>query len=46
VIYLDHLNPQCVAAEGWRAFLERYATALEAGRLWFEAGELLVFRHS
>ncbi|MBA4191116.1 MAG: hypothetical protein C0467_24290 [Planctomycetaceae bacterium] len=42
VIYLDHLNPQCVAAEGWRAFLERYAAAMEAGRLRFEADELVV----
>jgi cell wall assembly regulator SMI1 len=44
MIYLDHLNPQCVAAEGWRAFLERYAAALESGRLRFEAGELVVAR--
>lgn len=41
VIYLDHLNPQCVVAEGWCAFLERYAADLEAGRLRFEAGELV-----
>ena len=41
VICLDHLNPQCVVAEGWWAFLERYAADLEAGRLRFEAGELV-----
>ena len=42
VIYLDHLDPQRVAAEGWGAFLERYAAGLEAGRLRFEGGELVV----
>lgn len=41
MIYLDHLDPQCVAAEGWRAFLERFAADLETGRLRFEAGELV-----
>jgi len=41
VIYLNHLDPQCVAAEGWRAFLERYAAALGAGQLRFEANELV-----
>ncbi len=41
VICLDHLEPLCVVAEGWRVFLERYAADLEAGRLRFEAGELV-----
>jgi cell wall assembly regulator SMI1 len=41
VICLDHLNPQYVVAESWSAFLERYAADLEAGRLRFEAGELV-----
>ena len=41
VICLDHLEPLCVVAEGWRALLERYAADLEAGRLRFEAGELV-----
>jgi cell wall assembly regulator SMI1 len=41
MIYLDHLDPQCVATEGWRAFLEQYAADLEAGRLRFEGGELV-----
>jgi cell wall assembly regulator SMI1 len=41
VICLDHLDPQCVVAEGWRAFLERYAVDLGSGRLRFEGGELV-----
>ena len=41
VICLDHLDPKCVVAEGWRDFLERYATDLESGRLLFENGELV-----
>ena len=42
MIYLDHLDPQCVAAESWRAFLERYAVDLESGRIRFEGGDLVV----
>jgi cell wall assembly regulator SMI1 len=41
LIYLDHLDPQRVAADGWRVFLERYAEGLESGRLRFEGGELV-----
>lgn len=41
VIFLDHLNSMCVVDEGWWAFLERYATGLESGRLRFEGGELV-----
>ncbi|WP_439631840.1 TIGR02996 domain-containing protein [Gemmata sp.] len=41
VIFLDHLNSMCVVAEGWWALLERLAAGLEAGRLRFEAGELV-----
>lgn len=41
MIYLDHLDPRRVAADGWRAYLERYAEGLETGRLRFEGGELV-----
>ena len=42
VIFLDHLDPRCVTAVGWHAFLERYAEGLESGRLRFAGDELVV----
>lgn len=41
LIYLDHLDPQRVADDGWRVFLERYAEQLELGRMRFEGGDLI-----
>lgn len=40
VIYLDHLDPVCVAAVSWRTFLESFAERLESGRLRFGNEEL------
>ena len=42
VIYFSHeVGPLEVVAPSWRAYLERYAADLEAGRLRFEGGELV-----
>jgi cell wall assembly regulator SMI1 len=42
VIYFSHEEgPMVVVAESWRAYLERYAAALESGNLRFEGGELV-----